>query len=366
MSLLAALLVFSVLILFHEFGHFLLAKRGGICVVEFSLGMGPRLISFVKGGTRYSLKLFPFGGSCMMLGEDEELESQSEEERKEAFQETYGFEMPSDLSGVPFHETSAWTRFQVVAAGPFFNLILAFLGAFFIISFAGYEPPVVSQVMDGYPAQEAGLQEGDVIWKLNGKSIKIYNDITAYTGFHPGETLEVEYERDGIRYTAVLEPEFSEENGRYLMGISYNGARKSESVFTTLRYSVYELRYWVNMTFDSLKMIVKRQVSTDDIAGPVRIVSMLDTTVKETQQYGLLVVLLNVTSMGVLLSVNLAIMNLLPLPALDGGRLVFIVLEMLRGKPLNQELEGKVHMAGMAALMTLMVFILWNDVRNLL
>ena len=204
--MLAALLVFSVLILFHEFGHFLLAKRGGICVVEFSLGMGPRIFSFVKGGTRYSLKAFPFGGSCMMLGEDEDLSSETD--------------FPPGATGVPFHETSPWTRFKVVAAGPLFNFILAFLGAFFIISCVGYEPPVVSQVMDGYPAQEAGLQAGDVITKLNGKSIKIYGDITAYTGFHPGKTLEVEYKRDGEIYTAVLEPKYSEESGRYLIGIS--------------------------------------------------------------------------------------------------------------------------------------------------
>lgn len=399
--MLAALLVFSVMILFHEFGHFLLAKRGGICVLEFSLGMGPRLFSFVKGGTRYSLKAFPFGGSCMMLGEDEDLSEDADlpedkkrleeedlsddgdgnpksrilrakgnevqpEKNAQTMEERYpGVVFPPGASGVPFHETSAWTRFKVIAAGPLFNFILAFLGAFFIISCAGYEPPVVSEVMDGYPAEEAGLQAGDVITRLNNQSIKIYGDITSYTGFHPGETLNVEFTRDGEKYTAVIEPKYSEENGRYLIGITYDGARKSESLFTTIRYSFYELRYWVNMTFDSLKMIVKRQVTSDDIAGPVRIVSMLDTTVKQTQQYGLLVVALNLTSMCVLLSVNLGIMNLLPLPALDGGRLVFIVLEMLRGKPVNQELEGRVHMIGMAALMTLMMFILYNDIRNL-
>ncbi len=347
--MLAALLVFSVMILFHEFGHFLLAKRGGICVVEFSLGMGPRLFSFVKGGTRYSLKIFPFGGSCMMLGEDEDL---TEEEDPEG-------------AGVPFNETSAWTRFKVIIAGPLFNLLLAFLGAFFIISAAGYEPPVVYDVVEGYPAETAGIQAGDVITSLNGKSIKIYGDILSYTGFHPGERLEIGLKRNGEAKTVTLDPMYSEETGRYMMGIRYDGARPSPSLFTTVQYSIYELRYWVNMTFDSLKMIVKRQVSANDIAGPVRIVSMLDTTVKQTKQYGLLVVILNLTNMCVLLSVNLAIMNLLPIPALDGGRLVFILLEMLRGKPVDREKEGAVHMAGMAVLMTLMVFILFNDIRNL-
>lgn len=405
MSLLAALLVFSAMILFHEFGHFLLAKRGGICVVEFSLGMGPKLFSFVKGGTRYCLKLFPFGGSCMMLGEDEDLSGEEElsededelldgetdepvsresgilsdgeieelsgqekgtsDEEEDDVPRYMGIEIPPGATGLPFHETSAWTRFKVIAAGPLFNFVLAFLGAFFIISFAGYEPPIVHNVMEGYPAQEAGILPGDRITELNGKSIKIYGDITSYTGFHPGETLEVVYEREGEEYSTVLVPRMDEETGRYLMGIQYGGAQKSESVFTTIQYSFYELRYWVNMTLDSLKMVVNRQVSSDDIAGPVKIVSMLDTTVKETRQYGMLVVILNVTNMCVLLSVNLAIMNLLPLPALDGGRLVFIVIEMLRGKPVKQELEGRVHMIGMAMLMTLMMFILFNDIRSL-
>lgn len=371
--MLAALLVFSVMILFHEFGHFLLAKRGGICVVEFSLGMGPRLFSFVKGGTRYSLKIFPFGGSCMMLGEDEDLTVEEDPESDEGDSGDAGSEkkpypgisLPPGAVGVPFNETSAWTRFKVIIAGPLFNLLLAFLGAFFIISAAGYEPPVVYDVVEGYPAEEAGIQAGDVITSLNGKSIKIYGDILSYTGFHPGERLEIGLKRDGEAKTVTLDPMYSEETGRYMMGIRYDGARPSPSLFTSVQYSIYELRYWVNMTFDSLKMIVKRQVSADDIAGPVRIVSMLDTTVKQTSQYGLLVVLLNLTNMCVLLSVNLAIMNLLPIPALDGGRLVFILLEMLRGKPVDREKEGAVHMAGMAVLMTLMVFILFNDIRNL-
>lgn len=273
--------------------------------------------------------------------------------------------LPPGATGMPFNETSAWTRFKVIIAGPLFNLILAFLGAFFIISMAGYEPPVVYDVMEGYPAEAVGIQAGDMITSLNGKSIKIYGDIQAYTGFHPGERLTIGLKRNGEELTVTLDPMYSEETGRYMVGIKYDGARPSPSVLTTARYSVYELRYWINMTFDSLKMIVKRQVSADDIAGPVRIVSMLDTTVKQTKQYGLLVVILNLTNMCVLLSVNLAIMNLLPIPALDGGRLAFILLEMLRGKPVDQEKEGAVHMAGMAVLMTLMVIILFNDIRNL-
>lgn len=392
LSLLAAILVFGLIILFHEFGHFLLAKRGGICVVEFSLGMGPRLLSTVKGGTRYSLKLFPFGGSCMMLGEDDDLSDEGRDEKartdiagkaaygEDEFKSTEdahdgtnaektrsyaGIELAPGATGVSFNETSVWTRFLVIAAGPIFNFILAFVCAFFVISYVGYDPAQVYDVVEGYPAAEAGLEPGDVITKINGKSIKIYRDVLAYTSFHQGETLNIEYRRGEKLYQAVLEPKYSEENKSYMMGIS-GGVNRPESVFVTAKYSAYELRYWINLTFKSLEMIVKRQVTTDDIAGPVRIVSMIDTTVKESSEYGLMVVLVNLANMCVLLSANLGIMNLLPIPALDGGRLVFIILEALRGRPIDREKEGMIHMAGMAVLMVLMVFILFNDIRNML
>lgn len=389
LSLLAAILVFGLIILFHEFGHFLLAKRGGICVVEFSLGMGPRLFSMVKGGTRYSLKLFPFGGSCMMLGEDEDL---SDDERagkniagkaaygEDEFKDTKaashkeaeqtrsyaGVELAPGATGVTFNETSVWTRFLVIAAGPVFNFILAFVCAFFVISYVGYDPAEVYSVVEGYPAAEAGIEPGDVITQINGKNIKIYRDVLAYTSFHQGETLNLEYRRGNELHQAVIEPVYSAENGSYMMGISGGVYKKPESVFVTAKYSAYELRYWINLTFKSLGMIVKRQVKTDDIAGPVRIVSMIDSTVRESSEYGLMVVLVNLANMCVLLSANLGIMNLLPIPALDGGRLVFIILEALRGRPIDREKEGMIHMAGMAVLMVLMVFILFNDIRNML
>ncbi|WP_294149073.1 RIP metalloprotease RseP [uncultured Clostridium sp.] len=393
LSLLAAILVFGLIILFHEFGHFLLAKRGGICVVEFSLGMGPRLLSTVKGGTRYSLKLFPFGGSCMMLGEDDDSSDEDRDEKartdiagkaaygEDEFKSTEdahdgtnaektrsyaGIELAPGATGVSFNETSVWTRFLVIAAGPIFNFILAFVCAFFVISYVGYDPAQVYDVVDGYPAAEAGLEPGDVITKINGKNIKIYRDVLAYTSFHQGETLNIEYRRGEKLYQAVLEPKYSEENKSYMMGISGGVYNRPESVFVTAKYSAYELRYWINLTFKSLEMIVKRQVTTDDIAGPVRIVSMIDSTVKESSEYGLMVVLVNLANMCVLLSANLGIMNLLPIPALDGGRLVFIILEALRGRPIDREKEGMIHMAGMAVLMVLMVFILFNDIRNML
>lgn len=387
LSLLAAILVFGLIILFHEFGHFILAKRGGVCVLEFSLGMGPRLFSFVKGGTRYSLKLLPFGGSCMMLGEDDDLsqdkledEAEKDIAKKASFAEdetavlqgededgprTYaGMEIPPGAVGVPFNDTNVWIRFLIIAAGPIFNFILAFFCSFFVISYVGYDPPRIDQVTAGYPAAEAGLQSGDLITKLNGKNVKIFRDIQKYNMFHPGEPVTVQYQRAGSTHETVITPEFSKDAGTWLMGFSGGQFQKSGSVFTTAEYSAYEVRYWIDLTFKSLGMILKGKVSANDVAGPVRIVSMISTTVKESSAYGLMIVLVNLANMCILLSANLGIMNLLPIPALDGGRLVFILIEAVRGRPINREKEGMIHMAGMVVLMALMVFILFNDLRN--
>ena len=342
LSVLAALLVFGLIVLIHEFGHFLFAKRGGITVDEFSIGMGPRIFSFERGGTRYSLKILPFGGSCMMRGEDE-----------------------ANSDPGAFNTKPVWTRIKVIAAGPVFNFILAFVFACLIVGYTGYDPAEVISVVDGYPAKEAGIREGDVIKNLNGSRIHVYREVQNYTMFHPGETLEVVYERDGEKYETVITPRYSEENGGYLMGITGGTYRPTENILQTLEYGAYEVTYWIKLVVKSLGMLIQGQVGREDIAGPVRIVAMIDSTVEMTRPYGLAIVLLELANLTVMLSANLGVMNLLPIPALDGGRLVFLLIEALRGKPVDPEKEGMVHLTGMALLMTLMVFILFNDISNL-
>ena len=343
MSIILALLIFSLIVIFHELGHFLLAKRGGIAVTEFSLGMGPRLLSRQIGETRYSLKLLPFGGSCMMVGEDGESDDEN-----------------------AFGKKSVWTRISVVAAGPIFNFILAFVLSLLIIGSIGYDDPVVVALEPGFPAAEAGMQPGDRILQINDKKIRIYRDVSAFTQFHQGETATLTYERDGEEHTVVLKPKLND-SGSYVMGLLGQGVRVKGNLFETLYYSANEVRYWISVTVESLGMMIRGKVSADDISGPVGIVNVIGETYEASRQDGAFYVWLNMLNMSILLSANLGVMNLLPLPALDGGRLVFLFLEVIRrGKRIDPEKEGMVHFVGLMLLMVLMVFVMFNDVRNIL
>ena len=304
MSFVAAVLIFGIIIMIHEFGHFLFAKLNGIGVIEFSLGMGPRLYSFEKGGTRYSIKILPFGGSCMMLGEDEENSDQS-----------------------AFNNKSVWARISVVAAGPIFNFLLAFLLSMVIVGLTGYQPATVMEVMDGYPAKEAGLLPGDLITEINGRNIHSKDDITLYIQTHAGKTITVEYKRaDGNggveRRSAVIVPQYSEEDGGYLMGVRFDGVAKPVSgLGQLLVHSAYEVKYWIQYVFDAFYMMFHGEVSLNDLSGPVGIVTTIDDTVDQVIPYGRTVVILTLINFCILLSANLGVMNLLPIPALDGGRL---------------------------------------------
>ena len=338
-----AILLFSAIILFHELGHFLLAKANGIRVNEFSLGLGPTIVGFTKGETKYSIKLLPFGGACMMEGED----SQSDDDRS-------------------FQKKSVWARISVVAAGPIFNFIMAFVLAVIILGNIGISTPTVAQVEDGYGAQTAGLQAGDEIIKMNHKHIHFFKEISMYTLFHAGETVEVTYERNGERYTVEVQPTYDEEQGRYRYGIAGSGEYTKVGPIKTLQYSVYEVKYWIQYTVGSLKMLLTRQVSVNDLSGPVGIVKTIGDTYDMSKSDGAFFVWMNLLNLALLLSANLGVMNLLPIPALDGGRLVFLVIEVIRGKRVSEDKEGMVHFIGLMCLFALMILIMFNDIRKLI
>lgn len=342
MGIILAILLFSAIVIFHELGHFLLAKKNKIRVDEFSLGLGPTIFGKQFGETKFSLKLLPFGGACMM-GEDD----------------------VDDMSEGSFNSKSVWARMSVIVAGPVFNLILAWILCMIIIGWTGYRAPVVSSVTDGYSAQEEGIEPGDVIKKIGGKSVHIWNDISLYNMMHAGtKSVEVKYERDGKDYTVVLEPKQNEGDAFPLLGIT-GGEMVRPGVIGTVRYGAYTVKYWITYTVDSLKMLVGGKVGVKDLSGPVGIVSAVDNVYQEAAPAGMAVVILNLLNIGVLLTANLGVMNLLPLPALDGGRLVFLIIEAVRGKRVPPEKEGIVHFAGFVLLMALMVVIMFNDILKL-
>lgn len=340
MSYILALIIFSAIVIFHELGHFLLAKWNGIEVIEFSLGMGPRLLSHVWGDTRYSLKLLPIGGSCQMVGEEE----------------------ASDSEGA-FGNKSVWARIAVVAAGPVFNFILAWVLALIIVGSVGYDNTMVDIIPDS-AAAEAGMEDGDQIISINGSRTWLYREVSLYSSLHQGQTATVVFERNGEKQTVVLTPKQSD-TGAYLYGFSRTVQREKGGALETVGYSCAEIRYWLKATVESLKMLIGGQVRLEEMSGPVGIVSTIGDTYKESRVDGWYYVTMNMIMIAIFLSVNLGVMNLLPIPALDGGRLVFLILEAIRGKAIPQEKESMVHFAGFVLLMGLMAVILFSDLHKL-
>lgn len=427
MSILIAALILGIVIIIHELGHFLIAKLNGIVVEEFSVGMGPRLLTTERGGTRYSLKAIPFGGSCMMRGEDED----------------------DDAEG-SFNSKSVPGRMSVIAAGPIFNFILAFFGAMIIISVIGYDPPQVLEVAEGSPEAKAGLQAGDVITEFDGKSIHLARELYTYLNleglqdkditvsflhdgkeqtitYHPAtqerymlgftynptedqpqilslvqggvlqkagleagdyiyaidgnvlktgtqlneyftdhpldsQSLILTYLRDGLEYDVEVTPE----SVNYVeQGFSYNMGRVKTTPLGVIKYSALEVKYWIGSTIDGFKMLFTGKIGMESVSGPVGVVNVIGDAYEESKSEGTLITWLTMINMMILISANLGVVNLFPLPALDGGRLVFLIIEGLRGKPVNREAEGMVHFAGLLLLMALLVFVTFSDVRGL-
>ena len=342
MGIVIAIVLFSLIIIFHELGHFTLAKINKIRVDEFSLGLGPTLIGKKIGGTFFCLKLLPFGGACMM-GEDD----------------------ADDMSEGSFNSKSVWARMSVIAAGPVFNLILAWVLCSIMVGWIGYSSAAVTDVSEGYSAAEEGIRAGDVIKEINGRNIHIWNDISLYNLTHPNETsLEVVLERDGEEYTVEIEPRQLEGDSYAKLGV-VGGETVKPGFLGTVQYGIYTVKYWINYSVDSLRMLVTGQMGRRDLSGPVGIVDAVDSVYEASSSAGMDVLVLNLMNFAVLLTANLGVLNLLPLPALDGGRLVFLIIEAVRRKRVPPEKEGMVHFAGFAALMVLMVIVMSNDIVKL-
>lgn len=342
----------------HEFGHFIVAKKNGIHVVEFAMGMGPTLFHIDRGGTKYSIKLLPFGGACMFEGEDgPATEKQSEKKSDILCKETGG----------SFLEAPVWARIATVFAGPFVNLLSGFLIALILVAYRGTDLPVIQRVSEDSAAEEAGLMAGDLITRMNGEKIHVYREVRLNSLLNSdGKDFSISYLRDGQEYFVTLTPKYSKDDDRYYIGLMGIGEYAPCRGLSVVRYGFYESQFVVKNTIKSLQMLVTGKLGRDDVSGPVGVASYVGETYEEVKEYGFLTVLMTMLELVVILSINIGVMNLLPLPALDGGRLVFLILEVVRGKPVPPEKEGFVHMAGLILFFLLMVFVMYNDIMRII
>ncbi|SFH62486.1 regulator of sigma E protease [Pseudobutyrivibrio sp. OR37] len=344
MKIILAILIFSFIIIFHELGHFLFAKKCNVKVNEFTLGLGPTILSWGKGETKYCLKLLPFGGSCVMEGEDEESDSER-----------------------AFGNKSLFERFQIVFGGPLFNFILAYILSVVYIASIGVNDTTITDVMENMPAAEAGMEAGDEIISINGYNVHFYNEVSIYTFLHANEdSYKVVYMRDGQKHTTTLTPKYSEETGRKMIGVTKNADYQKVSPIGVLKYSLYEIKYQIYVTLSSLKLLFTGQVSVNEVSGPVGVVTTISSVYDQSVTSGIFYVFINLTSIAILLSANLGVMNLLPFPALDGGRILLIIIEAIRGKKMKPEIENGINLVGFALLMLLMVVVMYNDIIKLI
>lgn len=415
-SIIIAILGLGFLVFFHELGHFLAAKLCRVGVLEFSIGMGPRILSRVIGNTRYSLKLLPLGGSCAMLGEDsagsgdfstpqgrvEERaltgdagiecrdDVQPEAGRsgsgtfptQEAGSELHwidydGVRFRSDeIAKYSFNEKSAPQRFFICIAGVLNNFILATILAFVLVGFCGYDRLYVMDTTPETPVAEAGFARGDALQSIGyeGKpksAVPGYRDLFIWlyvnaTDFDENTKLEAVVLRDGEKMTLHFQPYYDTTQQKYKLGISFYGGRfLPAGPREFVEDAFYEVRYNTTVVLQSLRLLVHGRVQRQEVMGPVGAVTVMGSTVEQSSQYGALNAFLVLLELLVMLSANLGVMNLLPVPALDGGRLLFILLEMISRRRLDPQLEERINQIGMILLLLLMAVVMSNDILNL-
>lgn len=364
MSILVSILIFGMIVFIHELGHFLFARRAGILVEEFAIGMGPQIVGKKSGDTNYSIRAIPFGGYCKMLGEDgtayEDKDDQGIEGDSNEDVTSKGVDQRA------FSEKTVGQRFAVIFGGPLFNFILAFVFALIYLSIVGGTSRTIAEVPEEYPAYEAGIRSGDVLVGYNGKGIISASELRLYINNERPEVAEITVKRDvdgkTERLTYNIEPAETE-NGLLIIGINFKVENMSNPLLL-IKSAVVEIVYWIRIVIYSLGMLMTGGVSGDDIAGPVGLVGAISTGYNESVQYGFKTLMATLSFYIILLSSNLGVMNLLPIPALDGGRLVFLAIEAVRGKPIDPDKEGRVHFIGYVLLMGLMVLVLFNDISK--
>ena len=337
LQIILAILAFGVLVIVHEFGHFITAKRGGVQVNEFWIGMGPTILKHEHKGTLYCLKLLPFGGACVMEGEDGESENEH-----------------------AFGKAKLPRRMLIVCAGAL-NFLVGFLIVLAVMQpngpNGGY---IVSTIASVDPASTAAgdLQAGDEILKIDGYHILVRSDFETALSRTASTTHEVTVRREGEKVTlpsVKLEATVTDANGNKRIGITF--AELPDSLGMHLSMSVRTAVNYARLVWSSMGMLVSGQVGVDQLAGPVGMAEVMADTAKYS--------MISFFQLVAFISINLGVMNLLPLPALDGGRLVFLIIEGIRRKPVPPRYEGYVHAAGLMLLLMLMVYVTGQDVLRI-
>lgn len=335
------IVMLGLIVVVHEGGHFLVGRKNGIAVKEFAMGFGPKIFGRKVGDTMITINALPFGGACIFEGMD----GSADESRDDLFE-----------------KASIFARISTIFAGPFFNFILAFILSIMVIGCIGYDEPQIAGVLEGYPAHQAGLQAGDIIKSIGGRRIISYRDISSYTFYFEEKTTEVVYERNGKDYTAILTPLYDESEDRYLFGIAGSMGRKKVNPLRVVRYAFHEVYYWIDISYKSIGMMFQGRVTGDDVAGPVGVAQVVGETYDHAKPDGAYYIWLNMLNLTILISANLGVMNLLPLPALDGGRLIFLFIELVTRKRVDPEKEAMVHFAGIIVLIIIMFLVMFNDI----
>lgn len=359
MSILIAVLVFGIIIAIHEAGHFAAAKLCGVKVNEFALGMGPAIFKFKKGETTYALRLLPIGGFCSMEGEDES----SSDERA-------------------FGNKPVWQRMIIVAAGAVMNLILGFILIVIMVStdeaitsttihsFVERDEVIGQQITDGSHdamSHQTGLEQGDRIVEVNGMHIFTATDISYQLQNDGDGVFEVVVERDGqrVKLPAVT---FDRSDGSLLIDFIVVGEKVTFS--SAMKESCGQFATNARLIWISLADLVSGKYKLNDLSGPVGIVDVIGDVVdsqrdEESNKIDWSSLWTQILSIASFITINVGIFNLIPFPALDGGRLIFLIIEAIRRKRIDPEKEGMVHLIGLGLLFILMIVITFNDIIKL-
>ncbi len=348
-TLLLFFLIIGILIISHEFGHYIVGKMCGVRINEFTVGFGPKLFSFKKGETLFALRLLPLGGACIFDGADP---LNSDENNK--------------LDEHAIMNVSPIKRTATYVAGPFANFVLAFVFALIVVGFTGADLPVINSIMEDSAAEDAGLKAGDLIKKIDGKRVHLYREVSLFSAMNTGgDSIEIVYERNGEEGKVILTPRYSNEDQRYYIGFIGGGEILDCGPIQLFQYASYEVLYWMRYTVKSIGMLFTGKIGMEALSGPVGMAEIVSDTYEEVKPFGLSSVILTMMNLIILLSVNLGIINLLPFPALDGGRLIFSLIELVSGRRVPPEKEGIIHLVGMVCFMVLMVVVMYQDIARL-